>query len=189
MKNKQIDAQYHKSKGIFMNRELLQSFAYRCLSERHRDIFHIFLLKRVYNNKKHWHKQGKVVVNNGKITFCRKEARKRLGIAKSTFWAGIGRLIEVGLIEIEKQGCDNHANEYHICYDDGKNKWMQYPHVNWKRDKKDTIVGRKTRFKSNSTPKHQTVSTQNEGKGGTIHQTVKNGVNEVKSNKKRRLDK
>jgi len=98
-----------RSVGVYYPTKLLDSKAYNSLTLKQIKIFTEFLLKRQFQTKGKKHKKSysgsftDLITNNGKITFSYKEAEK-YGFTRPTFRAAIDKLVEVGLIDIIKQG-------------------------------------------------------------------------------------
>ena len=77
-----------------------------------------------------------LIENNGKIEFTYVEAEKVLGIPQASFWRGIKRLLELGLIDIPKQGAGMKGDKNLFAFTD---RWEKYAtpnfiHIDWKKD-------------------------------------------------------
>ena len=93
------------AKGIYLERDLYKSKAFKELSKVQVEILFILLERRIIQKPsvprgKH---ARKVITNNGEITFTYSEA-VRLGYSRRTFANAISKLVEVGFIDIAHQG-------------------------------------------------------------------------------------
>ena len=101
------------AKGVYIEAELFLSKSYRELTKLEMRIYFHFLLKRKFGSQKQGKpgkRTGKIIINNGQITFSYAEAEK-LGYQRPTFRRAIDKLVKVGLIDITKQGQGGHVGE------------------------------------------------------------------------------
>jgi hypothetical protein len=90
--------------GAYIETTLFKSKAYQSLTRAEERIYFYFLLKREFGNYKGKPgKRGKIIKNNGRITFTYAEAVK-YGFPRPTFRRAIDKLVDVGLIDITYQG-------------------------------------------------------------------------------------
>ncbi len=94
-----------KPKGIWFEREVYESRAFRELNGTAMRTYILFLSKRQRQKRRH-PKKGKhwVTTNNGEIEFTYKEAEKRWGIRQGAFRENRDRLVELGFIDIAQSG-------------------------------------------------------------------------------------
>lgn len=94
-----------KAHGAYIETELFESKAHKALTRAEMRIYFHFLLKRKFGKWTGKPKKGlgKVITNNGQITFTYAEAEK-LGFPRPTFRRAIDKFVEVGLIDITRQG-------------------------------------------------------------------------------------
>ena len=130
-----------RSKGIYLERELLGSNAYWDLTATAHKVYTVFRLKCVIANRPIGKRKERVIINNSEITFTFMEAKKNYGISKSTFLRARDKLIEVGLIEIAEHGGEHLPTKYSIS-----TNWRQYPDKVFKRPKSGNLVGQSTRW-------------------------------------------
>ena len=136
--------------GAYIERELFELKAFQELTRAELHIYFRFLLKRKFVTRKgkQGKTTGKVITNNGIITFSYAEAEK-YGFPRATFRRAIDKLIEVGLIDLTHQG------EGGCVGPDGKvrgdcsmyainERWRDYGTSNFKEQqrKKDNRKGR-----------------------------------------------
>jgi len=101
------------AKGVYIEADLFLSKAYSELTKLEMRIYFHFLLKRKFGSQKQGKpgkRTGKIIVNNGQITFSYAEAEK-LGYPRVTFRRAIDKLVNVGLIDITKQGLGGHVGK------------------------------------------------------------------------------
>ena len=130
-----------KTKGIYIERDILESDAYWDLTGAAPQIYMVFLMKRILSDKPFGKNKVRLIANNGEITYTFKEARKNHKIPKSTFLRARDQLIKVGLIEIAEDGGCHHTMKYAIS-----NNWRNYPEQTFERSKSGNLVGMKTRW-------------------------------------------
>jgi len=90
-----------RSQGVYLPSKLFDSGSYKSLTKAQMRIFYEFMLKRKFASRKR--KGLPSVLNNGNITFSYGEAEK-LGYPRHTFRRAIDKMVEVGLIDITRQG-------------------------------------------------------------------------------------
>ena len=134
-----------KTRGIFIEREILESDAYWDLTGAAIQVYMVFLMKRVLSDKSFGKDKARIVANNGEITYTFVEARKNHKIPKSTFLRARDQLIRAGLIEIVEDGGCHHTTKYSIS-----NNWRNYPEQTFERSKSGNLVGIKTRWKKDT---------------------------------------
>ena len=144
-----------KTKGIYIERDILESDAYWHLTGAAPQVYMVFLMKRILSDKAFGKDKARIVANNGEITYTYAEAWKNHGISKSTFLRSRDQLIKVGFIEIMEDGGCHHTTKYSIS-----NNWRNYPEQTFERPKSGNLVGMKTRWTKD---------------------TVKSGTNNLKS--------
>ena len=144
-----------KTKGIYIERDILESDAYWHLTGAAPQVYMVFLMKRELSDKGFGKDKARIVVNNGEITYTYLEALNNHWIPKSNFLRARDQLIKVGLIEIAEDGGCHHTTKYSIS-----NNWRNYPEQTFERSKSGNLVGVKTRWKKD---------------------TVKSGTNNLKS--------
>ena len=131
-----------KTRGIFIERDILESDAFWDITSVGTQVYMVFLMKRVLSDKSFGKDKARIVANNGEITYTFVEARKNHKIPKSTFLRARDQLIKVGLIEIAEDGGSHHTTKYAIS-----NNWRNYPEQTFERPKSGNLVGIKTRWK------------------------------------------
>ena len=134
-----------KSPRIYFESDLLKSDAFWDLTGAAPQIYMVFRMKCVFADRTIGKRKERIIVNNGEITYTFVEAEKHHGIPKSTFLRARDQLIEVGLIEIIKDGECHHTTKYAIS-----DNWRQYPDQSYKRSKSGNLVGMKTRWKKDT---------------------------------------
>ena len=134
-----------KTKGIYIERDILESDAYWGLTGAAPQIYMVFRMKCVFSNRSIGKRKERIIVNNGEITYTYLEARKNHKIPKSTFLRARDQLIKVGLIEIAEDGGCHHTTKYAIS-----NNWRNYPEQTFERPKSGNLVGVKTRWKKDT---------------------------------------
>jgi hypothetical protein len=139
-----------RTKGIFIEKDILASEAYWSLNGTAIKVYMIFLMKRVMKKSKSGN--GMSIINNGKIQFTFKEAQINYHIPKSSFLRARDLLIEVGMIKIKENGGEHHPTLYAISED-----WKKYPEQKFVRPKSANLVGKNTRFKSKDTSNNDTI--------------------------------
>ena len=144
-----------KTRGIFIERDILESDAYWHLTGAAPQVYMVFLMKRILSDKAFGKDKARIVANNGEITYTYLEAQNNHRIPKSNFLRARDQLIKVGLIEIADDGGCHHTTKYAIS-----NNWRNYPEQTFERSKSGNLVGMKTRWKKD---------------------TVKSGTNNLKS--------
>ena len=130
-----------KTRGIFIERDILESDAYWDLTGAAIQVYMVFLMKRVLSDKAFGKDKERIVVNNGEITYTFVEAWKNHKIPQSTFLRARDKLIKVGLIEISEDGGCHHTTKYAIS-----DNWRKYPEQTFERSKSGNLVGMNTRF-------------------------------------------
>ena len=112
-----------KSTVIVFDRELLESKAYYALNRNAIIVLNGFMGKRQIEKVGPRGRERKVIKNNGKIIFTYAEAERRLGIDHKQFSRAIDKLIEVGFIDIAKQGAalGRMPSEYSLS-----SRWQNY---------------------------------------------------------------
>lgn len=137
--------------GAYIEAELILSEAYKSLTKAEMRIYFHFLLKRKFGSQKQGKpgkRTGKIITNNGKITFSYAEA-ERLGFPRPTFRRGIDKMVNVGLIDIVHQGKGGMVDENGIISGEASlyaisERWMDYGTDKFEKKsrKKDTRKGR-----------------------------------------------
>lgn len=93
------------SKGTWLEREMIESIAFRQLSGTAVRVLLLFRLKqrkerrRVAGRKSIW-----VTTNNGELVFTYKEAKSRFGIKQGAFRDALDSLISRGFLDIAETG-------------------------------------------------------------------------------------
>ena len=138
-----------KSERLVYEYDLINSIAYRELTKNEMLMLHAFYLKR-----KLLHVKGKKgrsdsweVLNNGEITFTYSEALK-YGWGSKTFTRGLDKFIQVGFIDMAKQGLGiSESSLFSIS-----KRWEKYGTEEFEKMErpklKNQIIGLKERFKS-----------------------------------------
>ena len=134
-----------ETKGIYIERDILESDAYWNLTGAAPQVYMVFLMKRVFSDKGFGKDKARIVVNNGEIIYTFVEACKNHRIPQSTFLRARDQLIKVGLIEIAEDGGCHHTTKYSIS-----NNWQNYPEQTFERPKSGNLVGVKTRWKKDT---------------------------------------
>lgn len=98
-----------KYADMYISREVIFSEAFRKLSGTAIRMYLIFLNKRVMkpfqgSKKKRSGKAQYFIENQGQIQFTYDEGLEKYGIIEETFRNNLNRLVEVGLIDITRQG-------------------------------------------------------------------------------------
>ena len=150
-----------KTRGIFIERDILESDAYWDLTGSAPQIYMVFRMKCIFTNRTIGKRKERIIVNNGEITYTFVEAWKNHRIPKSTFLRARDQLIKVGLIEIAEDGGCNHTTKYAIS-----NNWRNYPEQTFERSKSGKLVGMKTRWKK-GTVKSDTINQSSTVKSDT----------------------
>ena len=150
-----------KTRGIFIERDILESDAYWDLTGSAPQIYMVFLMKRVLSNKSFGKDKARLIANNGEITYTFVEAWKNHRIPKSTFLRARDQLIRAGLIEIAEDGGCHHTTKYAIS-----NNWRNYPEQTFERSKSGNLVGIKTRW-TKDTVKSDTINSTSTVKSDT----------------------
>ena len=141
---------YPKSNGVFYERELLESPAYRTLTKYEMQILNIFYLKRVFLSRKEADRLNlsrNYVKNNGDIKFTYAEA-KGYGFSKATFVRALDKLVHVGLIDITLQGGTSQSSKYFIS-----ERWMNYGKSNMIVKERPKLTNQLIGFKTRKTKK------------------------------------
>ena len=134
-----------KTKGIYIERDILESDAYWHLTGAAPQVYMVFLMKRILSDKAFGKDKARIVANNGEITYTYLEAQNNHRIPKSNFLRARDQLIKVGLIEIVEDGGCHHTTKYAIS-----NNWRNYPEQTFERSKSGNLVGMKTRWKKDT---------------------------------------
>ena len=135
-----------KTKGLYLDSELLWSDAYWELTARELHIYDIFRMKCRIVGKKESKKTKEVpgtIKNNGSITFTYKEAIE-IGIGQTTFQRAIDKLVKFGFIDITRAGGRYTPTFYAIS-----NRWLKYGTEQFdKKERKKRVCksGNFTRF-------------------------------------------
>ena len=140
-----------RSKGVYLQRDILESEAFWKLSGTATKVFMVFRMKCVFKKVNLGKREILTIVNNGDIQFTYKEALVKYGISKTTFLNSRDKLIEVGLIEIAENGGEHHPSKYAIS-----ENWRKYPDETFTRPKSANLVGRDTQWKTKDTVKNDT---------------------------------
>ena len=130
-----------KTRGIFIERDILESDAYWDLTGAAIQVYMVFLMKRVLSDKSFGKDKARIVANNGEITYTFVEAWKNHRIPKSTFLRARDQLIKVGLIEIAENGGIHHTTKYALS-----NNWKHFPEKTFERAKSGNLVGMEHRY-------------------------------------------
>ena len=130
-----------RTRGIYIERDILESDAYWDLSGAAPQIYVVFRMKCVMVNKDVGKRRILNIINNGEITYTFVEASDNHRIPKSTFLRARDQLIKVGFIEIAEDGGCHHTTKYSIS-----NNWRNYPEQTFERPKSGNLVGIKTRW-------------------------------------------
>ena len=141
-----------KTLGTYIKRDILESDAYWDLTGAAPQIYMVFRMKCIFGHRSIGKREGKIVANNGAITYTFVEACNSHRIPKSTFLRARDQLIKVGLIEIAEDGGCHHTTKYSIS-----NNWRNYPEQTFGRPKSGNLVGIKTRWKKD-TVKSDTIN-------------------------------
>jgi len=136
---------FPKNRGVYFENDLLISEAFWDLTGVAPQIYMVFRMKCVFDNRTIGKRKERIIVNNGEITYTFVEACKNHRIPKSTFLRARDQLIKVGLIEIAEDGGCHHTTKYSIS-----NNWRNYPEQNFERSKSGNLVGTKTRWKKDT---------------------------------------
>ena len=150
-----------KTKGIYIERDILESDAYWDLTGVAPQVYMVFLMKRILSDKPFGKNKVRLIANNGEITYTFVEACKNHRIPKSNFLRARDQLIKVGLIEIAEDGGCHHTTKYAIS-----NNWRNYPEQTFERSKSGNLVGMKTRWKK-GTVKSDTINQSSTVKSDT----------------------
>ena len=150
-----------KTKGIYIERDILESDAYWDLTGIAAQVYMVFLMKRILSDKPFGKNKVRLIANNGEITYTFKEACKNHRIPKSNFLRARDQLIRAGLIEIAEDGGCHHTTKYTIS-----NNWRNYPEQTFERPKSGNLVGIKTRWKKD-TVKSDTINQSSTVKSDT----------------------
>ena len=134
-----------KTKGIYIEHDILESDAYWHLTGAAPQVYMVFLMKRILSDKAFGKYKARIVANNGEIIYTFVEAWKKHSIPKSTFLRARDQLIKVGFIEIAEDGGCHHTTKYAIS-----NNWRNYPEQTFERSKSGNLVGIKTRWKKDT---------------------------------------
>ena len=134
-----------KTKGIYIVRDILESDAYWDLTGAAPQIYMVFRMKCIFGHRSIGKREGRIIVNNGEITYTFVEASDNHRIPKSNFLRARDQLIKVGLIEIAENGGSHHTTKYSIS-----NNWRNYPEQTFERAKSGNLVGIKTRWKKDT---------------------------------------
>jgi hypothetical protein len=104
-----VMGKYRSSTGVFFEKKLLRSKAYRSLRKpTSYFVLGIFMIKRRMINVGRKGKECWVIDNNGEIVFTYEEAKQRYGISYSSFGSAIRELIEKGFLDIAETGMGVH---------------------------------------------------------------------------------
>ena len=167
-----LKRQFVKNNTFTMyNREFYDSKAYQKITLSARNMFEFLLRERRYKGKG----RDKMWINNGEISFNRKEFKKLYGYSNETCKKARNLLIEVGLIKIEKVGGEGRGdmNEYSIlmdCYPK-EPRWKEYPAKNWKDEipkHKGKTLGNKWVKGESGNPKYQNIKKDEDDKSESI---------------------
>ena len=141
---------YCKFAFISIDKTLAESIAWNSLSISEIRVF-IYLWSCLVWKKD---KKKSYPVNNGDIEVSTIKMRDKIGISKQTCSKAIHKLIEVGLVRLTRTGENKVCHKYKILYNivpQKEERWKKYPDRNWKNEcprSPNTLVGKKTRFKS-----------------------------------------
>ena len=141
-----------RSKGVYLQRDILESEAFWKLSGTAIKVFMVFRLKCVFKKVNVGKREILTIINNGEIQFTYIEANKNYGISKTTFRNVRDKLIEVGFIEIKQEGGCHLPTLYSIS-----DNWRKYPEETFTRPKSANLVGRDTQWKTKDTVKNDTI--------------------------------
>ena len=130
-----------KTRGIFIERDILESDAFWDLNGTAIKVFMVFRLKCKISNNSYGKRDLKRIVNNGELVFTFQEAKKKYRIPKSTFLRARDQLIKLGFIAITDEGGCHHTTKYSIS-----NNWKKYPNKTFERAKSGNLVGIRTRW-------------------------------------------
>ena len=150
-----------RTRGIYIERDILESDAYWDLTGAAPQIYMVFRLKCVFTDRTIGKRKERIIVNNGEITYTFVEAYKNHRIPQSTFLRARDQLIKVGFIEIAEDGGCHHTTKYAIS-----NNWRHYPEQTFERTKSGNLVGMKTRWKKD-TVKSDTINQSSTVKSDT----------------------
>jgi len=99
--------------AIWLSKAVLKSPAFLGLSAGAMSLYLHFLMKRQMvktpNKRQQWQ-----IANNGEIVFTYKMAKKELGMYPSRFMRSLDKLIENGLIDIERPGSGSRKGDYSL---------------------------------------------------------------------------
>jgi hypothetical protein len=114
-----MNTKTNNTHGIFIERNLYRSQAFKRLSKSATVILFEFLGRRRLE-----HKGGSwVITNNGKITLSYREVEKLFGFAPSTMANSITQLVESGFITIAHQGIRNSKDPSRYAISE---RWRDY---------------------------------------------------------------
>ena len=139
--------------GIWYGKKLLTSISYQQLSASAIRVLNQFYLKRqLFDSKtaeslKIDRDSALMVRNNKEIIFTYSEAKIKCGIkSNGAFTKAIDKLIEVGFIEMAKQGGNHLSSKFSIS-----DRWGKYGTPEFKVKKrlklKNQVIGKESRFK------------------------------------------
>lgn len=102
------------SGGIFIDRGLINSAAFKKLSKTAVHVYLVFRTKCQVKKKKGHRGTSWEVTNSGSIVFTYREAQNKYGMVPSTFKRAIDSLVKYGFIYIEHSGngCQRDASTY-----------------------------------------------------------------------------
>lgn len=104
-----VMGKYRSSTGVFFEKKLLRSKAYRSLRKpTSYFVLGIFLTKRKMIQVGRKGKEQWAIDNNGEITFSYKEAKQRYGISYSAFRNAIDELRKKGFLDVVVSGAGVH---------------------------------------------------------------------------------
>lgn len=111
------------SSGIFIDRGLINSAAFKELSKSAVHVYLIFRTKCQVKKRKGSRGTFWEVLNSGNILFTYREAEKKYGMVPSTFKRAIDALVKYGFIYIEHSGngCQRDASTYGMS-----DQWKNY---------------------------------------------------------------
>ena len=95
---------HKKPKGLYLEREMIESPAFRRLSATAIRILFAFLMRRTREKKRIGKRETWITTNAHELEFTYKQAQRELGISSATFCENRDRLIEVGFLDVVVSG-------------------------------------------------------------------------------------
>ncbi len=128
----------HQSSVICIERKLLKSEAWWALTGAAPQVMTGFLVRRQFNEVRSpgGRRSSWVIINNGQIEFTYAEAKGKYGVTNPRFTRAIDQLVEVGFIDIAKQGGGMLKNKTLYAISDRWEKFgtEEFKHVERQKD-------------------------------------------------------